>query len=204
MTQRTPLSARVRALSRRTKIVSVTAAATVIIAVAVAAASAGSSQAVAPRPVPAKNFVLPELGHPGRKVSLAAYAGRPVIVNFFASWCTPCQHETPLIARFYADHHGKVLILGVDSNDQAKSALRFVHTTGVRYPVGSDPFPASTTTSYGVYALPQTFILNSQHRIIRHIVGAVTMKDLNAAAAMQGQPRLAQAAAGPGSNQDRG
>jgi thiol-disulfide isomerase/thioredoxin len=155
------------------------AAAVLVVALLVATLATGSGK---PRPAEplAKNFSLTELGHPGARLALTAYAGRPVIINFFASWCAPCQRETPMLARFYASAHGSVVLLGIDSNDQANAALAFMRKARVRYPVGFDPYPASTTTSYGVYALPQTFFLNAAHRIVSHIVGPVTIKDLRA------------------------
>jgi cytochrome c biogenesis protein CcmG/thiol:disulfide interchange protein DsbE len=125
----------------------------------------------------ARNFSLTGLGRGGR-VSLAAYAGRPLILNFFASWCAPCQRETPLLASFYAGRHGRVAVVGIDANDTAAAALRFLRKSAVGYPVGSDPFPASTATSYGVLALPQTFFLDARHRIVWHVVGPVTHADL--------------------------
>ena len=59
-----------------------------------------------------------------------------------------------------------------------------VRRAGVGYPVGFDPFPARTTTSYGVYALPQTFFLNAQHRIVSHVLGPVTMTELTRGVAL--------------------
>jgi thiol-disulfide isomerase/thioredoxin len=171
-------AARLRALSKARKITYAGLGLAVLVAVAVLLSMMSGPGRKAPPPALAKAFSLAQLGHPGAKVSLAAYAGRPVIVNFFASWCSPCQRETPMLARFYVSQHGRVLVLGVDSNDEAAAALRFLRKAGVRYPVGFDPFPASTTTSYGVYALPQTFFLNAQHRIVSHVVGPLTTKDL--------------------------
>jgi thiol-disulfide isomerase/thioredoxin len=131
----------------------------------------------------ARPFALQELGDPGHRVSLAAFAGQPVIVNFFASWCGPCKKETPLLAKFYAAQHGRVHVIGIDSNDQTAAALAFVKAQDVGYPVGVDPFPAPTATSYGVLALPQTFFLNSAHRIVRHVAGGLTAAELSAWAA---------------------
>jgi thiol-disulfide isomerase/thioredoxin len=147
------------------------------IALVLTMAAGPARRAAAPPPL-AKGFSLTELGHAGATVSLAAYAGRPVIVNFFASWCGPCQRETPLLARFYASQRGRVVVLGVDANDQSAAALRFVAKAGVGYPVGFDPFPAPVTTSYGVYALPQTFFLDARHRVVAKVVGAVTQQVL--------------------------
>jgi thiol-disulfide isomerase/thioredoxin len=174
----TPLLARLRAMSRRAKIATAAAVALAVVAVAlVLAAAHGPAQQTAP-PKAAKSFSLPLLGQPGSTVSLAQYAGQPVIVNFFASWCEPCQRETPLLARYFESHAGHVNLIGIDANDQQAAALRFVAKVGVRYPVGWDPFPAATTTSYGVLALPQTFFLNAQHRIVAHVLGAVTARVL--------------------------
>ena len=173
----------------RRKIIYVAAVA-IVAAAAALIVSIGGGQATKPAaPPPARTFSLAQLGHPGGAVSLAAYGGHPVIVNFFASWCTPCQHETPMLARFYLSMHGRVTVLGIDSNDQRAAALGFLAKTGVRYPVGFDPYPSATTTSYGVYALPQTFFLNAQHRIVSHIVGPLTMKDLTRGLALMNRNR---------------
>jgi cytochrome c biogenesis protein CcmG, thiol:disulfide interchange protein DsbE len=161
-----------------------------VTAVALAIAAVVSLTGGSPRGGPhalaaANNFTLPGLGHPSQRVALAAYTGRPVIVNFFASWCVPCRQETPLLARFYRAEHGRVTILGVDTNDATAAALRFARASGVTYPVGFDPASA-TATAYGVIAIPQTFFLNARHQVVRRVFGAVTMKDLHAGTAALG------------------
>jgi cytochrome c biogenesis protein CcmG, thiol:disulfide interchange protein DsbE len=184
---RTPLLARLRAMSRRAKIVTGSAAVVVVVAGALVVAGAHGPTRQAAPPRPAKSFSLAGLGQPGSTVSLASYAGRPVIVNFFASWCGPCQRETPLLARYYESHAGHVNVVGIDANDQQAAALSFIAKAGVRYPIGWDPFPASTTTSYGVYALPQTFFLNAEHRIVAHVMGALTARVLARDVALMNQ-----------------
>jgi len=79
----------------------------------------------------AKPFSLAQLGHPGTQMSLTKFAGEPVIVNFFASWCEPCQRETPLLARFFREHGGRIHVIGIDSNDKTAKALKFVAKEGV-------------------------------------------------------------------------
>ncbi len=180
---------RLRQHSVARKIIYVATVLVVVAAVAVIVSLAGGPTKKAGPPPQARNFSLAQLGHSGSAVSLAAYAGHPLIVNFFASWCAPCRRETPLLARFYSSTHGRVTVVGIDSNDQRAAALAFVAKTGVRYPVGFDPYPATTTTSYGVYDLPQTFFLNAQHRIVSHIFGALTMKDLTRGVALMDKNR---------------
>lgn len=100
-------------------------------------------------------------------------------MNFWASWCAPCQGETPLLARWYSRQHGHVVLVGLDVNDKPPNALKFARAMGVGYPIGADPH-ATVAGAYGVAALPQTFFLDARHRIVDHIFGAVTRADLAA------------------------
>jgi cytochrome c biogenesis protein CcmG, thiol:disulfide interchange protein DsbE len=73
--------------------------------------------------------------------------------------------------------HGKVVVIGIDAQDKASNALKFMRTAGVAYPVGFEPSPA-VADSYGVAGIPQTFFLDARHRIVEHVYGAVTLKEL--------------------------
>jgi cytochrome c biogenesis protein CcmG, thiol:disulfide interchange protein DsbE len=148
-----------------------------LVAIALVASGSAAPAGAVPDPA-APSFSLPVLGHSGQKVSLADYAGRPLIVNFFASWCEPCQQETPLLAKFYRTEHGKVAIVGLDENDVLGSAASFTRKEGVSYPVGFDP-EVIAASAYGVAGLPQTFFLNAKHRIVDRVFGAVTLADIN-------------------------
>ena len=143
--------------------------------VAVAVVASGSA-GTAPAPA-APAFSLPVLGHSGQKVALSDYAGRPLIVNFFASWCEPCKKETPLLATFYRTERGKVAIVGLDENDVLSNAMSFTRADGVGYPVGWDP-QLTAASAYGVSGLPQTFFLDARHRIVDRVFGAVTLTAL--------------------------
>jgi cytochrome c biogenesis protein CcmG/thiol:disulfide interchange protein DsbE len=163
--------------------------ASAVIAVCVAASLAaivwaGTGSPAAPAADPAAPaFSFPVLGHSGQQISLSDYAGKPLIVNFFASWCTPCQKETPLLARFYRAEHGKVALVGLDENDVVGNALAFTRAKGVTYPIGWDP-QLTAAYSYGVGGLPQTFFLNAKHHIVDRIYGAVTQADLSKGVAL--------------------
>ena len=165
-------------LRRRTLLAAAAAGAVLLGIVAVAVRTTTPQPHSASRAAP--NFNQLQLGHPGRRVALADYAGRPVIINFFASWCPPCRRETPLLASFYRAHRGQVLMIGVDSGDESAAALRFVASNRVTYPVGVDAYPAPASMSYGIVGLPQTFMLNARHQIVMHISGDITPRQLDA------------------------
>ena len=176
-------------LTKARKISYLAAVAVVAVAVALVVSLAGGQAKKSGPPPLAKNFSLALLGRPGGRVTLASYAGHPLIINFFASWCPPCRRETPMLAKWYVSMHGRVRVLGIDSNDETAPALRFVQKAGVHYPVAVDPYPSATTTSYGVLALPQTFFLNARHRIVLHVLGPLTTKDLTRGVSLMNSDR---------------
>jgi cytochrome c biogenesis protein CcmG/thiol:disulfide interchange protein DsbE len=173
----------VRRSAVRHKVASVVIALCVVgslagIALAGSGSGSGSGHAAPPADPAAPAFSLPALGHSGQRVALGDYSGKPVIVNFFASWCVPCKQETPLLAKFYRTEQAKVALVGLDENDVLGNATSFTRANGVSYPVGFDP-QFSAANAYGVDALPQTFFLNAKHHIVDRIFGAVTLTDLN-------------------------
>jgi cytochrome c biogenesis protein CcmG/thiol:disulfide interchange protein DsbE len=181
-----------RRLSRARRLALTSSAAVIAIVAALLALGATSAGPASPaKPaalLPAPGFSLAALDHPGQHISLANYAGQPLVINFFASWCGPCQKETPLLAGFYRAAHGRVTVLGVDVNDSAANALKFTHKAGVQYPVVSDPPPMTTTLTYNVPGLPATFFLNSRHRIVKTVYGAVTLPELRTGVSMMTKP----------------
>src|ERR1700733_4659902 len=166
---------RTAVLARRHKVITGSIAAFIAAVIAVSLATSGTT--APPRYPAAAGFTLTALGKPGQQVSLSQYQGKPVIINFWASWCAPCQQETPLLASWYKQQHGHVVLLGLDENDTAAEALTFARAKGVSYPIGFDP-NVTVAPAYDVDGLPQTFFLNAEHRIVDHVLGAVTKADL--------------------------
>jgi cytochrome c biogenesis protein CcmG/thiol:disulfide interchange protein DsbE len=126
----------------------------------------------------APGFSLPSLtgGAPVDLDALGKDRHRPVVLNFFGSWCIPCQAETPLLARTAAAEQAQgstVQFIGIDVNDAPSSALAFVHKAGITYPVGADRTFQVSSGKYGLYGLPQTFYIDASGTVIGHTFGAV-------------------------------
>lgn len=131
----------------------------------------------------APNFSLPRLGG-GKPVNLDAIGvdrHKPVILNFFASWCGPCQAETPMLAQAAAAAKAAgspVQFVGVDVNDPSSNALTFVHQSGVTYPVGSDLTLKVTSALYALNGQPNTFFIDGSGHVIGSKLGALTAPEL--------------------------
>jgi cytochrome c biogenesis protein CcmG, thiol:disulfide interchange protein DsbE len=132
----------------------------------------------------APNFSIPSLTG-GARVDLDALGRdrhRPVVLNFFASWCVPCQQETPLLARTAATErarHSTVQFIGVDALDQNASADPFVEKAGVTYPVGTDGGGKVSGGLYALFGLPQTYFIGADGTVIGHVEGAVKQAQLD-------------------------
>ena len=106
----------------------------------------------------------------GRPVSLAQFAGRPVVLNVWASWCTGCNQEAADLARFAASHPG-AQVLGVDTQDTTGGARAFYRKWRWHHPSISDP-NGSLSARLAVTGLPTTYFLDRRHRFAGEIVGA--------------------------------
>jgi cytochrome c biogenesis protein CcmG, thiol:disulfide interchange protein DsbE len=118
-------------------------------------------------------FTLNRLEGPG-KISLAAYRGKPVVLNFWASWCEPCKGEAAVLERYWTSYRDRgVVFLGVDDNDLASDARRFVSAHELTFPMIEDG-SGKVTGDYGISQVPETYVLNRQGRVILHLAGPIT------------------------------
>jgi cytochrome c biogenesis protein CcmG/thiol:disulfide interchange protein DsbE len=126
---------------------------------------------------------LPELDGGGRS-SLASLKGKVVVLNFWASWCEPCQVEAPLLQRFQStlrQHDGTVLgITYLDASPDSQSFVRRYHLT---YPNLRDN-TGTFAHSYGTDQLPESFIINRQGRIVAISRGEIEAPFLEKATAL--------------------
>lgn len=144
---------------------------------------------------PAPAFSLPRLGG-GAPVSLASFRGRPVIVNFFASWCTNCRAELAAYGKAYQRWGSRIAFVGIDTHDgNGAKAVPLLSAAGDRYPVGVDP-NMTVAASYLVEALPTSIFVNAQGQVVGESFGAQTTSSLNAAATRLLQPSAGSSPAG--------
>jgi cytochrome c biogenesis protein CcmG, thiol:disulfide interchange protein DsbE len=113
----------------------------------------------------APDFRLDRLDRPG-KLSLASYRGRPVIVNFWASWCIPCKEEAPLLESVWRRYRDRgLVVVGVDINDLRGDARRFARENKMSYPLVYDG-PGRTTSDFGLTGVPETFFVARSGRLV--------------------------------------
>jgi cytochrome c biogenesis protein CcmG, thiol:disulfide interchange protein DsbE len=131
---------------------------------------------------PAPNFSLPELLTPARTLSLADFRGKPLVVNFWASWCFPCETEMPLLESTYRSVHGTVQFVGIDTGDTRGAAIHFLRQVHVTYPMLSlGDLHGRVVSAYGLPGLPSTIFISSSGKIVGKHFGQFDRATLQAA-----------------------
>ena len=122
------------------------------------------------KPVP--HFDLPALSGDER-VAVADHVGKPMVINFWATWCVPCRTEAPLLERAAKRYDDRVVFIGVDVRDFSGDAKDFVEKHGLTYLIAYDG-PAKLWEPWGITGLPETFLVDRNGTIIDHKVGEIT------------------------------
>lgn len=113
---------------------------------------------------PAPKFTMKRLDQPG-EVSLADFAGKPIVLNFWATWCGPCKYEQPVLdqtSRRFKD----VVFIGIVFEDTEENTRRYLRETGTPYIHLFDP-KSTVAVDYGVSGVPETYFINRQGIIVK-------------------------------------
>ncbi len=123
---------------------------------------------------PAPAFSLESLGDPAWKVGPADFAGRPWVLNVWATWCVGCREEHAALLAIAREN--RVPIMGLNWSDDRALALRWLEQLGNPYAsVAYDP-EGRAAIDWGVYGAPETFLMGADGRVIRKHVGPLTVE----------------------------
>ena len=108
----------------------------------------------------------------GEAGTLGAFAGQPIVLNFFASWCPPCIAEMPAIERVHQDHADDIAFVGLAVNDRPEDALEIVAETGVTYFVAQDS--ENLVVELEGRVMPTTVFVSADGRVVHRQLGELT------------------------------
>jgi len=114
----------------------------------------------------------------GGTISLAAYRGKAVVLNFWASWCEPCKREAPMLEEAWQRHRDRgLVVVGIDAQDFERDARRFVERYGLTYPIAYDG-PGETLPRYGLSGFPETWWIDRRGRLVAYSRGEFSREEL--------------------------
>ncbi len=122
----------------------------------------------ASNPEQAPKIVIQDLA--GHRTSMEEFKGKVVLVNFWATWCPPCRAEIPELIKLQDKHRDKLQIIGVSEDDDADAVHEFIKKNGINYPVVMAT-PELIQAYGGVAALPTTFVVDPQGRVVQRHLG---------------------------------
>jgi thiol-disulfide isomerase/thioredoxin len=173
-------------MTRRTKVIAaVVAAAAVAGVVAAGIVLAGGDAASEPVPVATDPGDAAPVGGgdvveasgedpvTGETVSLSDYEGTPVVLNFWASWCSPCREELPALEQL-AQEHPEVAVVGVNYQDSLSAARELQQELGFSFPSIPDLY-GELGNRLGLQGMPTTYFLDAEHRVAGVIVGGTDL-----------------------------
>jgi cytochrome c biogenesis protein CcmG/thiol:disulfide interchange protein DsbE len=147
------------------------------------------------KPAPQTNLPpLPGLvrndGQPVPGVSNATFEGHVTLVNVWASWCVPCADEVPYLEHLSKDK--RIQLVGLNYKDGADNARRFLGRYGNPYVATGQDASGRTGIDWGVYGVPETFVVGKDGRIVYKLVGPISAENLKSVLEPQIEKALAE------------
>ena len=121
---------------------------------------------------PAPAFDLPVLGNEAQRLSRESFLGKPYLVNFWASWCVTCRVEHPVVTDLAKQK--KLIILGMNFRDETGDALAWLDQFGDPYDINLRDADGRISIDFGVYAAPESFLVDPNGMIVFKQLGALT------------------------------
>lgn len=115
----------------------------------------------------------------GETDRLGAYRGKPLVINFFASWCTSCLAELPRLEQAYQDHQDELVFLGLNLQDSRESAAEVIRDAGLTYPIGVDP-QGQLFQALGGVGMPTTLFVAADGTVLERHTGELSVEQLTA------------------------
>jgi cytochrome c biogenesis protein CcmG/thiol:disulfide interchange protein DsbE len=117
-------------------------------------------------------------GKPVPGLETSAFRGEVTVMNVWASWCVPCHDEAPLLMRLAADK--RIRVIGINYKDQADNARRFLGRYGNPFAANGADANGRAAIEWGVYGVPETFVVGRDGRIAYKLIGPITPDNLGA------------------------
>lgn len=121
----------------------------------------------------AKTFVLDDVRVGRPPVTLEGLRGKPVVLNFFASWCGPCIREMPALQAMAERYKGRIHFVGVTFNDRRDAAKGVLERTGADYPAAFDG-QSDLAVDYAVRVMPTTFFISADGQLVERKDGEIS------------------------------